>query len=323
MFKDSVLLNDWQVIAAADNVTAGTVQSIRLLEHDLVIWHDGEDFSVGQDQCPHRGAALSRGVVRSGNLICPYHGLAYNRKGNCVRIPAHPHLTPPASASLTTYPIIKRYGLIWTSLGQPKDTLPGFPEWDNPSYRKILCGAYYYRASGFRALENFLDLAHFPFVHEGLLGDVCQSAIADYHVQSTPDEIMINNIRVWQPDPDGTGEGSYVTYTYRILRPLTAHFIKASTQGNLAIFFTVTPVTETECLGWMGLAMNYGFDVPEAELKAFQDNVVAQDIPIVESQRPQLLPLDLQRECHFSSDKASLAYRRWLKQKGVTFGTIP
>lgn len=81
----------------------------------------------------------------------------------------------------------------------------------------------YYRASGFRALENFLDLAHFPFVHEGLLGDVCQSAIADYHVQSTPDEIMIDNIRLWQPDPDGTGEGSYVTYTYRILHPLTAH----------------------------------------------------------------------------------------------------
>ena len=35
MFKDYVLLNDWQVIASADNVAVGTVQSIRLLEHDL------------------------------------------------------------------------------------------------------------------------------------------------------------------------------------------------------------------------------------------------------------------------------------------------
>ncbi|HAX75778.1 MAG TPA: hypothetical protein DCY88_08065 [Cyanobacteria bacterium UBA11372] len=44
----------------------------------------------------------------------------------------------------------------------------------------------------------------------------------------------------------------------------------------------------------MWIAMNYAYEVPEADLRAAQDKLVAQDIAIVESQRPQCLPLDLQ-----------------------------
>jgi phenylpropionate dioxygenase-like ring-hydroxylating dioxygenase large terminal subunit len=61
--------------------------------------------------------------------------------------------------------------------------------------------------------------------------------------------------------------------------------------------------------------------VPERELEEFQDRVTAQDLPIVEGQRPELLPLDLQAALHLRSDKTSIAYRRWLTQLGVTFGT--
>jgi phenylpropionate dioxygenase-like ring-hydroxylating dioxygenase large terminal subunit len=54
---------------------------------------------------------------------------------------------------------------------------------------------------------------------------------------------------------------------------------------------------------------------------AFQDTVAAQDVPIVESQRPEKLPLDLQAELHLRSDKTSIAYRKWLNELGLTFGT--
>ncbi len=90
--------------------------------------------------------------------------------------------------------------------------------------------------------------------------------------------------------PDGTGQGKEVTYTYRVFRPLTVYFIKQMKQ-QFAIYFSVTPVDDLHCLGWMCMAMNYGFDIPEAQLIAFQDEVTAQDIPIVESQRPERLPL--------------------------------
>jgi hypothetical protein len=42
---------------------------------------------------------------------------------------------------------------------------------------------------------------------------------------------------------------------------------------------------------------------------------------VVESQRPELLPLDLQAELHLTSDRAAIAYRQWLKKIGLRYGT--
>jgi len=50
-------------------------------------------------------------------------------------------------------------------------------------------------------------------------------------------------------------------------------------------------------------------------------SLAAQDMPIVNSQRPELLPLDLQSELHLRSDQLAIAYRRWLKQMGMQYGT--
>ena len=49
--------------------------------------------------------------------------------------------------------------------------------------------------------------------------------------------------------------------------------------------------------------------------------ITLQDVPIVESQRPELLPLDLQAELHLGSDRTAIAYRKWLRELGLTFGT--
>ena len=57
------------------------------------------------------------------------------------------------------------------------------------------------------------------------------------------------------------------------------------------------------------------------ETRSFEDAITLQDIPIVQSQRPELLPLDLQAELHLCSDRSAIAYRKWLKQLGLTFGT--
>jgi vanillate O-demethylase monooxygenase subunit len=69
------------------------------------------------------------------------------------------------------------------------------------------------------------------------------------------------------------------------------------------------------------MAQNYGHDIPEQELVAYQDEIFAQDLPILQSQRPELLPLDLQAELHLKSDRTAIAYRRWLNDLGLTFGT--
>lgn len=52
-----------------------------------------------------------------------------------------------------------------------------------------------------------------------------------------------------------------------------------------------------------------------------EDVITLQDIPIVESQRPELLPLDLQAELHLRSDRTAISYRKWLRKLSLAFGT--
>jgi phenylpropionate dioxygenase-like ring-hydroxylating dioxygenase large terminal subunit len=319
--EDPVLLNDWHVVARTSELTPGTVLARRLLGVDLVVWANPDGIHVWRDLCIHRGAKLSRGQVENDCLVCPYHGWSYASSGACVRIPSHPHLTPPVKARAQLCHLRLRYDLVWVCLGAPAGDVPFFPEWDDASYRKIPAGPYSFQAQGPRIIENFLDVGHFPYVHEGYLGDKGHPEIEDYEVEKTKDGIVARDIRIWQPNPDGTGTAGKVSYTYRALRPLAASFTKAQDGQCFTMIDIVTPVSETESLAWGIMAMNYGHEMNADELRRFQDTISLQDIPVVESQRPEMLPLDLQEELHLRSDRTAIAYRQWLRELGLSYGT--
>jgi phenylpropionate dioxygenase-like ring-hydroxylating dioxygenase large terminal subunit len=337
MIDDPILLHDWHAVAWTSQVTDANPMPVRLLDRDVVLWRNSDGVHAWQDVCVHRGAKLSGGRAAGDCLACPYHGWQYDSSGRCVRIPAHPHRAPPLRARATAYPAQEKYGLVWISLGMPAKDVPAFPEWDNSSFRKVTAGPYTYRANGPRVVENFLDVGHLAFVHAGFLGDAGHAEIGDYEVDVYPDCLVARDIRVWQPDPEGTGRAAGVSYTFHVQRPLTASFMKTSpaddTNGSnkndtapraekrFAMFSTITPVAECDSRVWLIMALNYGHDVPAEELRRFQDVVTAQDVPVVESQRPELLPLDLQAELHLTSDRAAIAYRQWLKKIGLQYGT--
>lgn len=320
MIDDPVLLNDWHVAAYVPDLPVGKPVAVRLLDEDLVLWRVNGRTHAWRDLCVHRGTKLSLGRVEHDTLVCAYHGWRYNEEGHCVRFPAHPNQQPPAAARATVYRVQERYHWVWVCPGTPTRDVPDFPPWGQAGFRVVHCGPYTIEASGPRAIENFLDVTHFPFVHQGLLGDPAHAEIADYEVETTPDGVTASNISVWQPDPDGTGQGGYETYTYRVLRPLTASFLKTSGKSRFAMLFTVTAVSERRSIVWMYVAMDYG-NLSDEEIRSFQDEIIAQDIPVVEAQRPELLPLDLQAELHLRSDRTAIAYRRWLRTLGVSFGT--
>jgi len=321
MLQDPVLINDWHIVARSADLREGDVLRVRLLGEDMVLWRLGDRVMAWQDLCFHRGTRLSLGRIENELLVCPYHGWTYNSDGQCVKMPAHPDQKPPTRARTNTYHACERYDVIWVCPGEPQQDVPPFAEWGDPTYRVVPCGPYPIPASGPRAIENFLDVAHFPFVHEGLLGDQEHTEISDYKVITTHEGVTAENIRVWQPDPDGTGVGKEVAYTYRVYRPLASYFTKVTEGPRFAILFLVTPVEQVESIGWMWVAMNYAHDMSAEEVSGFQDRVIAQDIPIVQSQRPELLPLDLQAEIHLRSDRTAIAYRQWINALGLTFGT--
>jgi phenylpropionate dioxygenase-like ring-hydroxylating dioxygenase large terminal subunit len=320
--KDPVLWNDWHVLARSQDLAPGCVLSARLLDRDLVLWR-GQDTQIlaWDDRCPHRSVRLSRGTVVENTLVCPYHGLVYDQSGQCIKVPAHPSYVPPKQACVSTYQVREQYGLVFVCLGQPASAIVPFPEWDDPDYRTFLCGPYPCHTNGLRAIENFLDAAHFPFTHTHILGDPAQPALADYEVTTDKEGVRLHNLRVWQPDPAGTGQAAYVTYDYQVLRPFTAYLRKIMLDGQiLTILDCVTPVQETECISWMLFAVNY--EIEDDDARAFQETIFLQDVANLESHHPQLLPLDMHTEFHVPCDRGSLAYRKWLKQLGLTYGIL-
>ncbi|MFN8524410.1 MAG: aromatic ring-hydroxylating dioxygenase subunit alpha [Chloroflexota bacterium] len=321
MIDDPVLIDEWHPVARCGDLETARPLPVRLLGEDIVVWRAGEAVLAWQDLCIHRGTRLSLGKVVGDTLECPYHGWTYGADGRCVAIPAHPGQAPPAKAAVRPYRATVRYGLIWVSLGNPSRDVPVFPEWADPSYRSMLCGPYRVNASGPRIIENFLDVGHFPFVHENILGTRERPEIDDYEAEIGPEGVEARGVRVFQPDPYGTGVGAFVSYAYRAPRPLAAYLEKESDGPRFSLMLLVTPHEVADSTAWMIMAMNYGHEIPEAELISWQDTIFLQDQPILESQRPERLPLDLQAELHLRSDRTALAYRTWLRQLGLSFGT--
>lgn len=320
---DKVLLNDWHPVMSTAALEQKPLSGLRLLGENIVIWRADAQLCAWQDLCIHRGTQLSLGKIVDHNRVqCPYHGWVYDHRGQCIHIPALADHKPPARARIRTYHVQERYGLIWVCLGEPANDIAPFPEWDKPEFRKILCGPYPVSTSGPRIVENFLDVAHFPYVHENILGAQSHAEIEDYDVTTDESGVEATNVRVYQPDPYGTGQGDTVAYTYRVYRPLTAYLLKESAGPQFSILMVITPHEPAQSTAWMWMTMNYGHDIPEQDLIVWQDEIFAQDRPIVESQQPQLLPLDLQAELNMRCDRTAVSYRRWLRDLGMTFGVI-
>jgi phenylpropionate dioxygenase-like ring-hydroxylating dioxygenase large terminal subunit len=317
VLDDPVLVNDWHPVARVDQLAAGGPVGARLLGEDIVLWRSGSNYLAWRDLCVHRGTRLSLGKIVGGSALeCPYHGWTYGSDGRCILMPAHPEQTPPAKACVDVYRAAAAHDVIWVTLGGGASLIPTFELLEDPAYQVVLAGPYRVHASGPRVVENFLDIGHFPFVHEGILGDRSRPEIADYAAEVTPGGVVATGVKVFQPDPYATGHGSTVTYTYRVHRPLSASLIKHG-EHSFGILLSVTPHDAVDSSAWMWMAMNYE---PESPMLEFQDRIFAQDRPILESQRPELLPLDLQAELHLRSDRTAIAYRRWLGEIGMRTG---
>jgi phenylpropionate dioxygenase-like ring-hydroxylating dioxygenase large terminal subunit len=64
-------------------------------------------------------------------------------------------------------------------------------------------------------------------------------------------------------------------------------------------------------------------DTATTAIRRFQQTIFGQDKPILENQLPKRLPLDPRAEIPIRADKSAIAYRRWLRQKQITYGVIP
>ena len=314
----------WHPVLAADELADRPVP-VRLLSQDLVLWRDGAGMArVLADRCPHRGTRLSLGRVVDGHIECPYHGWQFEGGGRCRLVPADPGFVPPEGHAATSHEAHESQGLVWVRLAPGETEVPPFEADDDPQLRKVLCGPYTVAASAPRIVENFLDMAHFGFVHEGWLGDRAHAALEGYRIEPTPLGFAATGCRAWQPQSNRLSDGgSWVDYRYELTGPYGARLIKlpqAQDGYRDVIALYVCPVDPARSTVWFRLAVT-DFASSDAELRAFQHTIFTQDQPILESQQPPTLPVYAGGEVHHAADRASAAYRRWLRDHHITFGT--
>lgn len=333
--NDPALVDDWHVVAYGRDVMAGNLVPVRLLGRDLVAWRDEEGrVHVWEDLCIHRGARLSKGWIADNTVVCPYHGWRYDKSAQCVLIPVAPGQPIPPKARAFPMRAVEQDGLVWASLGQPGHQPPAFPERDLPDFRSFMAGPYVYKANGFRAVENFLDATHFPFVHAGLNGVAsAPDIIPDYEVERVGAGLRSSEITVLQPFGDFRGVPVRAGYTYSVFRPLVSYFSKrleiidpsrqhlGTATDRFTTMFTAQPVDEVNCIIRVLFAINFAPELKEVDMLPRQDIVYGQDRDIVETQRPERIPTDLRDEMHHRSDKMGVAYRRLLREMGIVYGT--
>ena len=223
-------------------------------------------------------------------------------------------------------PTRDRYGFIWTTLGTPERELFDIPEADEPDRRHVVCGAVAVRASGLRIVENFLDMAHFPFVHTDILGAEPHTEVRHYttEIRRDVDEVWATNCEFFQPQAALSASGGIMTqYMYRVAAPFQTLLYKtcpaAANRWDVICLF-VQPLEHDRCRAHPVMFI-IDDESTLTSMVHFQQLIFLQDRIILENQRPRLLPLEPRAEIPTRADISSVAYRRWLKEKGVTFGT--
>jgi len=165
------LKNHWYVAALSGEVGREPLGRI-LLNEPIVLYRTEKGEAVAlEDRCSHRRYPLHKGKLIGDELQCGYHGLVFDCRGNCVKVPGQPQV--PAAARIRSYPLVERWGWVWIWMGDAaranETPLTDFhwlddPEWGAKSERL-------YIKSDYRLiLDNLLDLSHLTFVHPGTIG---------------------------------------------------------------------------------------------------------------------------------------------------------
>jgi hypothetical protein len=159
--------------------------------------------------------------------------------------------------------------------------VPAFPndEWDDPDWRGFLIEIQQWNAAAGRILENFCDRSHVPWV------------------------------------PSGRERNEFV-----VTLPFTAHLrqVLGSKGETTIVSMTAAPLGPKLSNVYMWSTRNHHLEpTRDHTLREFALQVMAEDRLIVESQRPEMIPLDLRDEMHLKvPDAFSIVYRRLLDEFG-------
>lgn len=313
----------WYPVAFAEEVTTKEPFAARLLDQRLVLYRlTHGDVVAARDICLHRGAPLSLGWVENDELVCKYHGVRYDKQGQCICIPAEPNAAIPSRLKLTTYPVMERYGLVWVRLVDNGPVhFPEMKEWDDPDYIQVIPDSVELNAAAGRQIEGFLDVSHFAFIHAASFGERSNPEVPDYPVERLPHGFRADYISPVSNYPHSMKHLNPPGFLWRRLfevwLPFTAKLSVFFPNGQLHILNAACPVSARKTRLFVPICRNFDKDAPLQDTLDFNHQVFAEDQAIVEEQYPEDLPINLQEEVHIAGDKSSITYRKGLAALGL------
>lgn len=316
-FDNPQLLNHWYAIARDVEVTKGVIGR-RLLGESLVLYKDASGAVVAApDRCPHREAPLSAGQVKDGVLVCCYHGWSFGEQGNCVSIPsANPDLRLPKRGNLKCFKSQVKYGLVWVCLGEPVDEIPVITQDADAVYRRINNPVEQWQVSATRMTDNFMDIAHFPWVHTGTFGNNQRTLVPKIDLKELPEgfygyeyDIVADNPPSAELSSGMAGgaisrsmtTGFYLPFTVRS----TIHF---GSGLNHIILLLTTPIDDVTSYFTFVVWRNDDFRISSEDTILFDRMIGAEDKAMLEK-IPGVLRFEQGALGNTQADKPSTAWR--------------
>ena len=163
------LRNFWYPVSRSEDLGSKPV-GLKCLGEDIVLWRDSmRQPHLFSDYCAHRAARLSLGQVHGDILQCWYHGIQYDKTGQCCLIPVEGEDSPRAKQlSVPSYPTEEKGGFIWAYIGDVNKFLP--PQLKVPE--ELLSDEWQcyilpvtWNVNWLLYIDNLVDPLHAPFLH--------------------------------------------------------------------------------------------------------------------------------------------------------------
>jgi phenylpropionate dioxygenase-like ring-hydroxylating dioxygenase large terminal subunit len=320
---DPALRHGWHPVA----------RSADPLDEPVAVWIAGEPWVLARldgaavafaDRCPHRLAPLSAGRVEAGELVCGYHGWRFAASGGCTAIPSlGPGVPAPRRARATPpWGVTERHGLVWIAPAQPFADIIDLPEGDAAGFDSAWLDVTRTSANAGLLADNFLDTAHFPFVHAATIGAGQDPVVGPYPVAADGDGFRVRmDQEVANPEDPGVAAGlrplvqrRSTTYTYRPPFMLRLRLEYHDAGLTSVILFCLQPESATSTRVFTRLLRDdLGGDPARiAAAAAFEQQILAEDLALQETFRLPGLPLHPDDEVSIRADAAGVALRRVL-----------
>ena len=304
-------LNTWYVASWSHEVGRREPLARTVCDRRMVFWRKS-DGSVAalEDACWHRLLPLSMGRLDGDELVCRYHGLAYDGKGKCTRMPSQNKLN--RSACVRSYPVVERHRFVWVWPGNPAlaDTalVPDMHWNDDPEWEGD--GQTMFAKCDYRLfVDNLMDLTHESFVHATSIGN---QHVADTPMETTRSERTVTSTR-WMLDVDAppfwrtqlrkrgnVDRWQIIRFEAPCTIVLDVGVALAGTGAlegdrskgvNGRVLNTITPETDRTCMYFWSLVRNYRLRDQSltTQLREANAQIFVEDQVVVEAQQRAIL----------------------------------